>query len=153
METQKKRAASNRKIINATPMKVGKIQFKSTTEARVYKTLKESGFDPKYEPVTFTIWKGFYPTVPFLTKDKKGNLVPGGTKLQSMHYTPDFIMKYKGYTVIVEVKGFENDVFPYKFKIFRKYMETHSRGGKVILAMIYSKKMALQLADYLKTLK
>ena len=142
----------NKKVCNTTPVSIGKIDFKSTTEARVYKALKSMGMNPKYEPTTFTIWKGFYPSVPYFTKDNGGNLTSDSQKIRDIHYTPDFIFKYKDYTVIVEVKGFVNDVFPYKFKLFKKYLETHNKGGKVILAMLFSKKMAVQLVDYLKTL-
>lgn len=39
-------------------------------------------------------------------------------------YTPDFTFLLNGVFVIIEVKGFENDVFPVKRNLFRKYLES-----------------------------
>ena len=151
-----KNSTGNRKIVNATPMQFNGIQFKSRTEVMVYKLLSEYGFKPDYEGKTFTIWQGFTPSIPFYTKTLKGkapirSLVLSMKKLLPIHYTPDFIVKAGKYTAIIEVKGYENDVFPMKFKIFRKYLET--RKGKYVIFEVFNKKMALQMIDKLKELK
>lgn len=61
----------NRKIINATPTKVGNIAFKSKLEASIYKALRAEGLNPKYEQYKFVIWEGFKPSIPFYERNKK----------------------------------------------------------------------------------
>ena len=45
---------------------------------------------------------------------------------------------YNGKLIIIEVKGFENDVFPYKFKMFRKLLEKEPYKGNTLLFEIFS---------------
>lgn len=114
------------KIKNAKSKTYNNIKFKSISEISVYKTLISEGFKPNYEAIKFTIWKGFYPTIPFYkrtTKLKEFKLRK--EKIKNITYTPDFTFTYKGYLIIVEVKGFENDIFPIKCKLFRKYLEEY----------------------------
>lgn len=115
---------SNTKIKNATPTRFNGIEFKSKLEVSVYKTLLVAGFKPDYEKLKFTLWEGYKPTVPFYTKSKKTReLELDDTKIRGITYTPDFTFRYKDYLIIVEVKGKENDVYPYKRKLFRKWLE------------------------------
>jgi ribosomal protein S8 len=55
----------NKKIRNATQSTSEGITFKSKLERSVYNTLLEQGFEPKYEPITFVIWEGFHPEIPY----------------------------------------------------------------------------------------
>lgn len=138
----------NKKIKNANPLEYNGIQFKSKLEVTIYKTFKELGFDIQYEPEKITIWEGFKPTIPFYTKDKKTGLLKlDNKKLISITYTPDFIFKYKDLYVIVEGKGIFNDVYPYKRKLFRQYLE---KVPNSVYFEIYSKKQALQAAEIIK---
>lgn len=115
---------SNTKIKNATPTRFNGIEFKSKLEVSVYKTLLVAGFKPDYEKLKFTLWEGYKPTVPFYTKSKKTReLELDDAKIRGITYTPDFTFRYKDYLIIVEVKGKENDVYPYKRKLFRKWLE------------------------------
>ena len=139
----------NRKILNATPVIARDgIQLKSKMERTVYHTLLDYGFDVHYEPETFTYWEGFYPTVPFYDKDTKRNLRNNHKKILGMKYTPDFIFIYNGIKVLIEVKGWENDQFAIRKKMFRKYLET--LDYPVIYAEIFSKR---QLLEFIETLK
>ena len=45
--------------------------------------------------------------------------------IPAITYTPDFTFEYNGILVIMEIKGFENDVFPVKRNLFRKLLETY----------------------------
>lgn len=116
----------NKKIKNAKITEYDGIKFKSNTEVTIYKTLLQYGFEPYYEGSKYSIWKGFKPTVPFYIPDKKtGKLKLNTTKIQDTTYTPDFIfIAPDNRTVIIfEVKGFQNDVYPLKEKMFRGYLE------------------------------
>lgn len=143
----------NKKILNATPTSFEGISFKSQTEKSVFRYLKNNGYDPQYESETFECWEGFTPTVPFYNRRKvrkthvfKNHL--DTNKVQGVTYTPDIIFVYKGIKVIIEVKGFENDVFPLKKKLFRKYLETV--GYPVVYAEIFTLK---QLREFLEDLE
>lgn len=149
----------NKKIKNATRKEFNSIKFRSLAEVMVYKTLLQQGFSPKYEEKTFLIWEGFTPTIPFYTKNsfkrKNKNIeivssstVKDSRTLGAITYTPDFIFTYKDKTVIVEVKGFSNEVFPYKFKMFRKYLETLE--GEYEVWEIFTKKQLLECINLLK---
>lgn len=152
--------AINKKIIGATPHEYNGIKFKSALEVTVYKTLLQEGFNPKYEKQTFTIWEGFNPTIPFITKDafkrKDYRIVSVGRwsvidnrPCKDITYTPDFVMQYGNTTVVIEVKGYENDVFPYKFKMFRKHLE--SLNGNYELWEIFTKRQLQECINRLRT--
>ena len=113
----------NKKIKNATKTTESGIAFKSETEARIYKALVAEGFDPLYEKVTFTLSERIRPTVPFFNRIK-GLLGLDMKPVQAITYTPDFTFEYNGILIVIEVKGFENDVFPVKRNLFRKHLET-----------------------------
>lgn len=115
----------NKKIRNAQETNYNNIKFKSKVEVMVYKTLLQQGFKPYYEPAKYPIWKGFKPEVPTYKPDKQGNLKLQENKIIDITYTPDFIfLAPDNKTVIVmEVKGFQNDTYPIKEKMFRGYLE------------------------------
>ena len=113
----------NKKIRNATKTTESGIAFKSETEARIYKALIAEGFDPLYEKATFTLSEKIRPTVPFFNRIK-GLLGLDMKPVQAITYTPDFTFEYNGILIVIEVKGFENDVFPVKRNLFRKHLET-----------------------------
>lgn len=140
---------SNRKIINATPVEADGIKFKSKMELLIYKTLKDRGFHPAYEPTTYEIFEGFKPTVKCLSDGKEET-----TKIRSITYTPDFYFKYKDYDVFIEVKGWQNDVYSIKKKLFRKYLETKiERLGRAIFLEVHTKKGLLACLEYLDSLE
>ena len=138
----------NRKIKNATPTTVDGIEMKSKSEVMIYKALKAFGFEPKYEEETFVIWKGFYPKVKFYDLSKTRHNKLNAKKLMNVTYTPDFTFMYNGVKVIVEVKGFQNDIYPLKKKLFRGFLET--LDYPVVYAEIYTKR---QLNEFIQTLR
>lgn len=144
--------SENKKIKNASPLEYEGISFKSKLEKMAYQTLREQGLPVEYEPQKFIIWEGFKPTVPFYNKDLKTRMLKLETKkIIDISYTPDFIVKYNSYMAILELKGFENNVYPLKKKIFRKWLETNI--PKSIYFEIYTKKQLLQAIDIIKNLK
>ena len=159
--------ASNKKIRNATACKTGNITFKSQLEKSVYNTLQQSGFDPQYEPETYVLWDGFMPITPFYDKEsdtqqkkrlEEGNtnkskiLVPKTGKITGIRYTPDFYFRYEKLDVYIETKGFENDVFYIKKKMFRHFLDQrfNSTGQHSIFFEIYTKKQLLQAIQIIK---
>lgn len=139
----------NKKIKNATPKEFAGIKFKSIEEVRTYKTLLSAGFNPEYEKRKFILWEGFKPTVPFYTKVRESSsLSLNSTKLINITYTPDFTFEYNGVLIIIEVKGFENDVFPVKKKLFRGVLEKYP--GKVLFFEVYTKRQTLEAIEIIK---
>ena len=133
----------NKKIRNATITSYNEIVFKSKLEAMVYRTLLQYGFEPEYETHTYTIWEGFRPTVPFYTRNKAKATILNLKKLINITYTPDIYFEYREYKVIIEMKGFTNDVYPIKVKLFRKYIEQLQDSNNYLLFELYTKQQLL----------
>ncbi len=143
----------NKKIIGATNKTYNNINFKSILEVSIYKVLTQEGFNPEYEKVKFVIWEGFRPAVKFYNKDVKTKLLKlENTKIQDITYTPDFVFSHKGVIIIIEAKGYENDVFPIKKKLFRKHLEDNYNKDKVLFFEIYTKKQLLEAVKIIKNL-
>ncbi|MFA5396674.1 MAG: DUF1064 domain-containing protein [Methanogenium sp.] len=88
---------------NAIPTLVDGIQFKSKLEAYCHVKLKENNLKAKYEGKKFTVLPGFK------LEEKK---------IQPITYTPDFV----GTDFIIECKGYPNDSFPLRWKLFLYYL-------------------------------
>lgn len=112
----------NKKVRGTKEVIVNGIKFKSTIEGRVYEWLLEEGIKPKYEAKTYELSTSIRPTIPFF--NRIGKLFGLDMRpVQPITYTPDFTFEFNGIFIIIEVKGKENDVFPYKRNLFRKYLE------------------------------
>lgn len=158
----------NKKIRNATVCKGSSITFKSIIEKRFYNILLQHGFNPRYEPKTFTLWEGFQPITPYYDKETDRQvakrleegvnncpsrmLVQKTGKLVGIRYTPDFYFKYNNLNVYIEAKGIENDVFYIKKKMFLHYLDRlHlEKGEKSIYFEVYTKKQLLQAIEIIK---
>lgn len=151
----------NKKVRNATAIESSGISFKSKLEKTCYDILKEKGFEPQYEPRTFILIEPFTPKTPFYDKEtdsqrsrrmdaNKGSssreLVLNKTKVQSIKYTPDFYFKYNDTDVYIECKGFENDCFYLKKKLFRRHLDKvlEVEGQKSMYFEIYTKTQLIQ---------
>ena len=141
----------NKKIINASPLEYDGISFKSKLEKIAYQTLKEQGFPVLYEPKKFIIWEGFRPNVPFYNKDASTRMLKmDSKKVIDISYTPDLMFEYNNHLIIIEMKGFENNTYPLKKKIFRKWLESNYPNS--IYFEIFTKKQLLQAIDIIKNL-
>ena len=144
----------NKKIVNATPTTIDSISFKSKLEGKLFKVLLDEGLNPRYEPYKFHIWKGFKPSVPFYERNKRTKSISlNDVKIIDITYTPDIVFDYGVHRVFVEVKpdNFTNDVYPYKQKIFRKYMETELSELSPIFVRVGSIKNMKEFIHILKT--
>lgn len=154
----------NKKIRNATAIKSCGISFKSQLEKTIYTSLIEQGFNPLYEPFTFTLWNGFQPVTPLFDKEtdkqklkrlkESGGpttkmLVLKNNKIVGIRYTPDFYFKYKDINIYIEAKGIENDLFYIKKKMFIKYLDNLylEKNERSLYFEIYSKKQLLQAIE------
>lgn len=101
--------SENRKIRGATPTEYGGRRYRSKMEATFARLLDMAGLDYAYEA-------------------EKWELVPAqeyrGEKVRPVTYTPDFIVE----GIVVEVKGWRNDVFPLKRKLIIKYINERRPG-------------------------
>jgi hypothetical protein len=157
----------NKKIRNATQSISGGITFKSKLEKSIYDTLLEQGFNPKYEPITFVIWEGFRPTIPYYDRETNCQrdvrlaasggssakmLVRKKARILNVQYTPDFYFKYNDLNVYIEAKGIENDVFYLKKKMFIKYLDDLylEKGERSIYFEVYTRKQLLQAIEIIK---
>lgn len=106
----------NKKVINATAVSQDGIDFKSKSERTMYNLLKESGLEFYYEPEPITLIEGFYPSLWY--EGTKEHI----EKIRKMTYTPDFIVKHKGHTFIIEVKGMPTDRYIVKRKLILNHL-------------------------------
>lgn len=159
---------SNKKIKNATSNDSNGIRFKSLLEKSIYTTLIQYGFNPKYEPITFTLWEGFAPITPYYdqeTLSQKVRRISKGidttsskilikklSKIIGIRYTPDFYFRFNNINIYIEAKGIENDVFYIKKKMFIKYLDElyNKNKEKSMYFEIYTKKQLLQAIEIIK---
>lgn len=146
-DKNKEKEIKNKKIKNANKTNFAGVSFKSDIEARIYKTLIEEGITPKYEEMTFTLSKKIRPSVPFFNR-LKGLFTLDSRPIQAITYTPDFTFYYNNILIIIEVKGFENDVFPVKKNLFRKHLENLNQD-----CMFFEIRTKKELLDALKIIK
>ena len=160
---------ANKKIRNATQSSSKGITFKSQLEKSIYNTLLQQGFEPQYEPTTFTLWEGFEPITPYYdmeTDKQKAKrlleavnncpskiLIQKTGKIVGIRYTPDFYFKYNDLNVYIEAKGIENDVFYIKKKMFIKHLDNLylEKGERSIYFEVYTKKQLLQAIEIIKS--
>lgn len=154
---------ANKKIRNATKNTSNNITFKSQLEKSVYNTLQQEGFEPQYEPKTFTLWDGFIPITPYYDKetpkhrdarDPKSSimLMKKDSKIIGIRYTPDFYFRYNDIDIYIEAKGMENDVFYIKKKLFIKYLDDLylNKGQLSMYFEVYTKRQLLQAINIIK---
>lgn len=140
----------NKKIKNATEVSLLGINFRSQLESRIYKTLREEGFFPQYEKVTFTLAPKLKPTISFFKRiGKKFKLDMAA--LRPITYTPDFTFNYNGTFIIIEAKGFENDVYPVKRNLFRRHLEKNLKNA--MFFEVRTKKELLEAIELIKNEK
>jgi hypothetical protein len=84
------------------------ILFDSGLEIYCYKKLKENSIEASYTPITYEL----LPKITFEGNDKSTKTI------LPLKYTPDFI----GKDFIIECKGYANESFPLRWKLFKHYL-------------------------------
>ena len=100
---RKTKSSVNKKVRNATPIVKDGIKFRSRLEEYTYQQLKKFKIEAEYEPIQFTLIDAFRYNDELVRK---------------MTYMPDFV----GNNFIIECKGFANEPFPLKWKMFKYFL-------------------------------
>lgn len=115
--------SENKKIKNATTCEYDGLIFKSKLEKRLYIHMLKLGIRPLYEAHKYVLSEKVIPTVPFFNRTKRKTFHRIMSPIREVTYTPDFEFEHEGVWCIIEAKGKENDVFPFKRNLFRKFLE------------------------------
>ena len=106
---------------NARRKQVDGINFRSLLEAFCYQKLKDAGIRCEYETKKFVLLEGFHYNATRLEDNgKTGYNDKQKHKVRDITYTPDFLDP-KG-KWIIECKGYANERFPLKWKMFMKQL-------------------------------
>lgn len=115
------------KVKNATPNIYDGIKFRSKLETYTYKKLKEANIYSEYE-------QHRYELLPAFTFQ--------GSKIRAITYLPDFV----GDNFIIECKGFPNEAWPLREKLFKYYL----RDTKYKFYIVHTQKEVDKLISELK---
>jgi len=126
-----KRASGNKKVLNATPLTVDDIKFKSKLEVYTYRRLREEGFNFSYEAKSWIIQEKFEYI---------------GEKIRPITIKPDFVDFEK--RIIIEVKGFATDIYTLRLKMFKRFLSVNKCEYK-----IYHVKNQKQVEELITQLK
>lgn len=132
-----KRKKNKESIQHTKTFKYG-IQFASLLEVYCYEQLKLSEYADKFKYTPFSIDAIDEKKINLISlhprkkssKWKKGDpimKVRKGETLQSISYTPDFIVELDNHRVIIETKGYANDAFPIRKKLFKVYLDEQNK--------------------------
>lgn len=111
---RKTKVEGNVKVRNATKVELDGIKFDSKLEVYTYKALKLNNIPFEYTPTSFTLIPSF-----------KYN----GENIRPMTYKPDFV----GNDFIIECKGFANDAFPLRWKLFKYVLQQNNQQKDLYL--------------------
>lgn len=122
----------NKKIKNATKTVASGIEFKSKLEGYCYRRLIENGFKPYYERYKIVIFpkKEIRHIAGLCWSTPKGSFKTQMKPLLPITYTPDFVFSVGKSIFIIETKGRPNDVYPYKRKIFLRWLEQKAQDNQ-----------------------
>lgn len=93
------------------------IQYKSSLEAQIARLLKNYNLFEGYENETFTLmnsWRFEHPCF-------EGGKLKKSHAVRAIKYTPDFV----GKTFIIEAKGYPDEKFPLKWKLFKLHLKVN----------------------------
>jgi len=124
------------------------VTYKSGLEKNMAMLLDEAGILFKYEPTSFEVVEGF--TFDFDCYERqangKGDMINRGRKkIQPIKYTPDFI----GDGFIIETKGYANETFPLRWKLFKKMLSDKQRTP----ITIYKPQKVSECVEVIKLIK
>ena len=135
------------KVKNAKKSTYDGKEFKSNLELHCYKQLKEAKILVKYEEITFTIFDAMvYPQACYEGTAKK--LYNKGSKIRPITYTPDFVAPNGKF--IIETKGYANESFPLRWKLFKKHLKDNNL--QYVLFLPRNKKQVDEVIELIKQL-
>lgn len=122
------------------------IEFDSLLELDIYEEFLSRGIKLQ-RGESITVEEPKTVCVPVYTNDSKDFTFKKESPLvRKIEYTPDFIWhtddetinpktncERKGYDVFIEAKGFANETFRYRWKLFKKWLDVYNPIAKVFL--------------------
>lgn len=126
---KRRKKQSTGKVRNATPNEYNGIKFRSKLETYTYKKLKEADITADYEMHRYEL-------LPAFTFNDK--------KYRPMTYLPDFV----GKNFIIECKGYPNEAWPLREKLFRYYL--YSNRLDIDFYVVHTQKEVDELIKKLK---
>lgn len=127
-----KKKSQNKKVRNATKIEFDGIKFRSKLEMYTYKKLKEANIFTEYEQHRYELLPAF---------------TFHGKKVRAMTYLPDFV----GKGFVIECKGFANDAFPLRKKLFEFWLSNNMPNVEYYI--VRTQKEVDTMIDELKTIK
>lgn len=125
----RRRTKKEGKVKNATPTQLDGIKFRSKLEAYTYTKLKEAKIPIEYE-------KHRYMLLPSFIFENK--------TIRAITYLPDFV----GSNFIIECKGYPNDSWALREKLFKYYLVNNLPDYKFYI--VHNQKEVDQLIKELK---
>lgn len=97
------------------------IKFRSMLEAHCYRQLRDAGIRSDYEKHKYVLLQGLhYSNSRYEDNGKTGYRDKKTHKVRDITYTPDFVDPNGKW--IIECKGYANERFPLKWKMFMKLL-------------------------------
>lgn len=97
------------------------IKFRSMLEAHCYRQLRDAGIRSDYEKHKYVLLEGLhYSNSRYEDNGKTGYRDKKTHKVRDITYTPDFVDPNGKW--IIECKGYANERFPLKWKMFMKLL-------------------------------
>ena len=115
----KRRKRKGRQITKSIKCSHDGVNFKSKLEMYAYKALKDAKIPFTYEENTYTLVPAFTSSV-VSVEYKYRKYRDSNMSMKAITYTPDFVCP-KG-TWIIETKGRPNELFPMRWKLFKKWL-------------------------------
>ena len=143
-----KKKPKNKKVRNAVSKVYKGIKFRSKLELFTYRKLEEAKIKSLYEKKKFVLMQGFHFGNRCVEPHKSKGYIDITTKIRDITYTPDFVDPNGKW--IIEVKGYANDVFPIKWKLFKHHLMDH--GYDYVLFLPKNQKQVLETIELIKEL-
>lgn len=127
------------------------VEYKSGLERNMAMLLDSNGIVFAYEPKSMQLIESF--KFPFKSYERqvngKGEMINRGEKtVRGITYTPDFV----GKDFIIETKGYANETFPLRWKLF-KQMLTEKSAEKYPNLVIYKPQKISECEEVINLIK
>jgi len=151
----------NKKVKNAKEWEYDDRKFKSGLELFCYKQLNENNIPFIYQPGKTVLLNSFdinykcYESIGKIYRDKDKKIINNTKRfdlvdsVREISYTPDFICPDMSW--IIETKGFANDSFPLRWKMFEAWLFDHKYDG--VLMKPENQKEVLQCIEIINKFK
>lgn len=108
------------------------INYKSSLEKNMAMCLDSAGIEFEYESMHINVLEGFQ--FGFKSYERQSNGKGefenrGEKKVLGIVYTPDFV----GDGFIIETKGYANETFPMRYKLFKKWLTSNFKPGDMVI--------------------